>query len=61
MMILRDSKDKNISDAGLQTKTGRMWSASQAVKQAKDMLIIRVIIGNTCVGSQGLGSSTFKP
>ena len=61
VMTLRDSKDEKISEAGVQTRTGRKWSASQAVKQAEDMLTIRDIVGNTCVGRQGLGSSKFKP
>ena len=56
VMTLRDSKDEIIRKAGVQTRTGRKWSASQAVKQAEDMLTIRDIVGNTCVGS-----SKFKP
>ena len=46
-MTLRDSKDEKISEDGVQTRTGRGWSASQAVEQAEDMLTIRDIIGNS--------------
>ena len=58
VMTLRDSKEEKISEAGVQTRTGEKWGASKAVKQAEDMLNIRDIIGNACLG---LGSSTFKP
>ena len=60
VMTLRDSKDSRISEAGVQTRTGRKWSANKEVRQAEDMLAIRDIIGNTCIGRQGLGLSKFN-
>ena len=60
VMTLRDSKDAKVSEAGVQTRTARKWSARQAVQQAEDMLTIRDIIGNICVGRQGLESSKFR-
>ena len=35
VMTLRDSKDKKVSEAGVQTRTGRKWSASTSVSQAE--------------------------
>lgn len=31
VMTLRDSKDKKVSEAGVQIRTGRKWSASASV------------------------------
>ena len=60
MMTLRYSEDAEVSEARVQSGTGRKWSASQALQQAEDMLIIRDIIGNICVSRQELRSSKFK-
>ncbi|XP_021349432.1 uncharacterized protein LOC110466448 [Mizuhopecten yessoensis] len=60
VMTLRDSKDVKISEAGIQTRTGRKWSASTAVGEAESMLELKDIIGNTCVGRQGVGFSHFQ-
>jgi len=51
---LRDSRDDKIRNAGIQTRTGRKWSAGQSFEQAKTMLKLRDIVGATCSGSQGL-------
>ena len=59
-MTLMDSKDAKVSEAGVQTGIGRTWSASQAVQQAQDMLIIREIIDNIFAGCQWLGTSKFR-
>lgn len=60
VMTLRDSKDKKVSEAGVQIRTGRKWSASASVSQAESMLTLRDIIGNTCIGRQGLGIDHFQ-
>ena len=60
VMTLRDSKDAKANEARVQTRTGRKWSASQAVQQAEDMLTIRDIIGNIFVGHQWIESSKFR-
>ena len=60
VMTLRDSKDKKVSEAGVQIRTGRKWSASASVSQAESMLTLRDTIGNTCIGRQGLGKDHFQ-
>ena len=60
VMTLRDSKDKKVSEAGVQIRTGRKWSASASVSQVESMLTLRDIIGNTCIGRQGLGLDHFQ-
>ena len=49
-----------VSEAGIQTRTGRKWSASTAVDQAESMLELMDIIANTCIGRQGLGMIHFQ-
>ncbi|XP_023646720.2 iron-sulfur cluster transfer protein NUBPL isoform X5 [Paramormyrops kingsleyae] len=56
-MILRDSKDKRDSNAGIITRTGRKWVGDTAVRQAESSMELRDIIGNVCTGWQGLGTS----
>ena len=56
---LRDSKDKKVSEARVQIRTGRKWSASASVSQAESMLTLRDIIGNTCIRRHGLGIDHF--
>ncbi|XP_060083282.1 uncharacterized protein LOC132562552 [Ylistrum balloti] len=58
-MTLRDSKDAKIRQAEIQTRTGRKWSASQSVEQAEGALKHQDIIGATCSGRQGLGTTHF--
>ncbi|XP_063419448.1 uncharacterized protein LOC134702450 [Mytilus trossulus] len=60
VMTLRDSKDSKISEAGIQTRTGRKWSARTAVDQAESILHHKDIVGNTCTGRQGLGMTHFQ-
>ena len=61
VMTLRDSQDEKIRRAGVVTRTGRKWAASNAIKKAEDMMEIRDIIGNVCSNRQGLGySAKFK-
>ena len=59
VVTLKQSKDDLIRKAGIETRTGRKWSASQAVAQAESRLRQEEIVGTTAVGKQGLG--TTKP
>lgn len=59
-MMLRDSRDQQVSNAGVATRTGCKWAAEPAVRQAESSLELRDIIGNICTGQQGLGTSSFK-
>jgi len=43
------SKDKNIREAGIETKTGRKWSASRAVYQTKSAF--KTTVGNHNYGT----------
>ncbi|XP_052268321.1 uncharacterized protein LOC127869705 [Dreissena polymorpha] len=54
LMQLQDSSSRN---AGIETSTGRKWSASQADEHAEKRLQQNDIVGITAVGIQGLGSS----
>jgi len=60
VMTLRDSKDRKVSKAGVQVRTGRKWVAISSVSQAESMLELRDIMGNTCIGRQGLGMQHFQ-
>ncbi|XP_053395771.1 uncharacterized protein LOC128555950 [Mercenaria mercenaria] len=55
VVTLKESKDDLIRKAGIETRTGRKWSASQAVSQAESRLQHKDIVGTTAVGRQGLG------
>ena len=57
MVTLKESSDDLIWKAGIETRTGRKWSASQAVAQAESRLRHKDIVGTTAVGRQGLGST----
>ena len=54
---LKDSKDENVRAAGVGVKTGRKWSASKAVTEAKSRLRHKDIVGTVAQGTQGLGTS----
>ena len=58
--MVRDSKDKKVSEAGVQIRTGRKLSESASVSQAESMLTLPYIISNTCIGRQGLGIDHFQ-
>ena len=57
VVTLKQSQDSSICNAGIETRTGRKWSASQAVDQAERRLQHKDIVGTTAVGRQGLGNS----
>ena len=54
MLTLRDSRDELIRDAGIETRTSRNLSATEAVKQAENTLKHKDIVGVTAVGRQGI-------
>ncbi|XP_052260999.1 uncharacterized protein LOC127865146 [Dreissena polymorpha] len=58
VVTLKESRDDKIRKAGIETRTGRKWSASQAVTQAESRLRQKDIVGTTTSGRQGLGIST---
>ena len=53
----RDYRDQLIRQAGIETRTGGKWSASQAVEQAETRLRHRDIVGTPCEGRMGLGNN----
>ena len=53
----RDYRDQLIRQAGIETRTGGKWSASQAVEQAETRLRHRDIVGTSCEGRMGLGNN----
>ena len=60
VMTLMESNDKKVRKAGVETKTGQKWSANTTVNDAESMLQLRDIVGNTCIGRQGLGTGHFQ-
>ena len=57
VVTLRDSRDQLLRQAGIETRTGRKWSASQAVEQAVTILRHRDIVGTPCDDRMGLGNN----
>ena len=57
VLTQRDSPDELIRDAGIETRTSRKWSATEAVKQAENTLKHKDIVGVTAVGRQGIGAT----
>lgn len=55
VMMLKDSKDNKISEAGLKVRTGRKWKAGEAAEEAESRLRHKDLIGAVAVGRQGLG------
>ena len=56
VMTLRDLVDNRIAGAGIQTRTGRKWSAKRSVNQAESMLHLR----DTNTGRHGVGMPHFQ-
>ncbi|XP_057673103.1 uncharacterized protein LOC130904394 [Corythoichthys intestinalis] len=59
-MMYRDSGDERVRGAGITTRSGRKWAANTAVAQATSTLKLKDIMGNPCIGRQGLGSTHFQ-
>ena len=53
----RDSPDELIRDAGIEARSSRKWSATEAVKQAENTLKHKDIVGVTAAGRQGIGAT----
>ena len=51
------SQTNSSVDAGIETRTSRKWSATEAVKQAENTLKHNDIVGVTAVGRQGIGAT----
>ena len=60
VLTLRDSADAKVREAGVFTGSGRKWSARAAVAESESSLQLKDVIGNTCIGRQGIGMSQFK-
>ena len=56
-LTYKDSEDQLTREAGIRTRSGRKWAASTALNQTESSLRTRDIIGNPCIGRQGLGKS----
>ena len=56
LLTLRDSTDEKTSGSGIEIRTGRKWSVSEAVRQAKSSLKYQDIVGTTNRGREGLGT-----
>ncbi|XP_038549725.1 uncharacterized protein LOC119883236 [Micropterus salmoides] len=59
VMNYRDSQDQ-VRDAGVITRSGRTWAASESVAMVEGALRLKDIIGNPCEGRQGLGLTHFQ-
>ena len=57
VVILKESTDDLIRKVGIETSTGRKWSASQAVDRTESRLRHKDIVGTSAVGRQGLGNT----
>ena len=57
VLTLRDSSDELIRNAGIDPRTSKKWSATQAVKQAESTIKHKDIVGVTAVGRQGIGAT----
>ena len=58
VMMLKDSKDEKISQAGIETRSGRKWDVNKAVEEAESRLRHSDIVGTTTRGRLGLGCVT---
>ena len=54
-MMLRDCRDDKVQEAGIEVRTGRKWSAAEAVEVAEARLRHKDIVGMVTSGRQGLG------
>lgn len=57
-MMLRDSTDEKVRNAGVEVKTGRKWNVSKSVREAESRLQHSDIVGTVTSGKQGLGCVT---
>lgn len=57
VMLIEESNDQCVSEAGIQIEGGRKWRAGSAVEDAKQRLRHKDIVGTISHGRQGLGCS----
>ena len=57
VVTLKESKHDIIRKVGIETRTGKKWSAIQAVSQAESRLHHKDNVGVTTIGMQGLGNT----
>ncbi|KAH3739075.1 hypothetical protein DPMN_045722 [Dreissena polymorpha] len=60
VMTLKDSRDDMARRVGVETRTGRKWSARQAVALVESRLRHKDIVGTTAVGTQHLCSAESR-
>jgi hypothetical protein len=58
IMMVRDSKDDKVSQAGVEMNTGRKWKAKEALDRAETRLQHKDIVGTVTAGRMGLGCIT---
>jgi hypothetical protein len=58
VIMLRDSADEKVREAGVKILTGRKWKAEEAVKDAESRLRHSDIVGTVTEGRLGLGCVT---
>ncbi|XP_052218246.1 uncharacterized protein LOC127835860 [Dreissena polymorpha] len=58
VIMLRDSRDEKVREAGVQVNTGRKWRADKAVEEAEARLRHSDIVGNVAHGRLGFGCVT---
>ena len=58
VMLLEESSDHCVSEAGIQIEGGRKWRAGVAVEEAKQRLRHKDIVGTVSHGRQGLGCAS---
>ena len=56
VMQYRDSSDAKVAQAGIEVRTGRKWSAQQAVDMAESRLQHSVLVGTVASGRSGFGN-----
>ena len=60
LLTIRDSKDPKVATSGIELRSGRKWTAGNAVQSAETRLQHDEIVGLTCHGRQGIGCQPTK-
>jgi hypothetical protein len=58
VIMIRDSVDEKVREAGVKILTGRKWKAEEAVKDTESLLRNSDIVGTVTEGRLGLGCAT---
>lgn len=59
-MMYKYSNDEKVKNTGVTTRSGRKRAAGTSGAHAVSALNLKDIIGNPCIGKQGLGSTQFQ-